>query len=71
MRKRNETPRCRTAARSATPAAQANSAGALPLPSAKIPELFQVVVQCRDEAEQREVYERLTGEGRKCRLLML
>ena len=36
-----------------------------------IPALFQVVVQCRDEAEQREVYERLAGEGRKCRLLML
>ncbi len=44
---------------------------AAPPPSKYIPALFQVVVQCRDEAEQREVYERMTAEGRKCRLLML
>jgi hypothetical protein len=36
-----------------------------------IPETFQVVVQCRDEAEQQTVYERLTGEGYACKLLML
>jgi ParB-like chromosome segregation protein Spo0J len=36
-----------------------------------VPEAFQVVVECRDEAEQRAVYERLTGEGFKCRLLTL
>ena len=33
--------------------------------------LFQVVVECRDENEQREVFERLSSEGYKCRLLML
>ena len=36
-----------------------------------IPEAFQVVVECRDEAEQQAVYERMTGEGYACKLLML
>jgi ParB-like chromosome segregation protein Spo0J len=36
-----------------------------------IPEAFQVVVQCRDESEQRAVFERLSGEGYRCKLLML
>lgn len=36
-----------------------------------IPEAFQVVVECRDEAEQQSVYERLTGEGLPCKLLTL
>ena len=36
-----------------------------------IPETFQVVVQCRDETEQQTVFERMTGEGYTCRLLML
>jgi len=35
------------------------------------PEAFQVVVECRDEADQQVVYERLSGEGYKCRLLTL
>jgi hypothetical protein len=33
--------------------------------------LWQVVVECRDEAEQREVFERLRGEGRKVRVMVL
>jgi hypothetical protein len=36
-----------------------------------VPATFQVVVDCRDEAEQRAVYERLTGEGMKCKVLSL
>lgn len=36
-----------------------------------VPESFQVVVECDDEAAQREVYERMTQEGYKCRLLNL
>jgi ParB-like chromosome segregation protein Spo0J len=36
-----------------------------------VPEAFQVVVECRDEAEQQTVYERLNGEGYKCKLLTL
>jgi hypothetical protein len=33
------------------------------------PEKFEVLVECRDEGHQREVYDRLTGEGLKCRVL--
>jgi len=35
------------------------------------PELYQVVIECRDEAEQRELFERFREEGRKVRLLVL
>jgi predicted 3-demethylubiquinone-9 3-methyltransferase (glyoxalase superfamily) len=36
-----------------------------------LPEAFQVVIECRDEAEQQAVFERLTGDGYTCRLLTL
>jgi hypothetical protein len=36
-----------------------------------IPDAFQVVVECRDEAHQKEVFERLTADGHRCRLLTL
>ena len=36
-----------------------------------IPEAFQVVIECRDEAQQQAVFERMTGEGYTCRLLTL
>lgn len=36
-----------------------------------IPELYQVLVECADEDEQRELFERLHGEGRRCRILNL
>ena len=35
------------------------------LPSEK----FEVVVECASEDEQRDIYERLSAEGKKCRLL--
>jgi hypothetical protein len=35
------------------------------------PELYQVVIECRDEAQQRELFERMTREGMKVRLLVL
>jgi hypothetical protein len=40
-------------------------------PEVEIHEAYQVVVECRDERQQQEVYERLTGEGFKCKLMML
>jgi hypothetical protein len=40
-------------------------------PDVVIPESWQVVVQCRDEADQREVFERMRGEGYRCRVLTL
>ena len=42
-----------------------------PPPEVNIPEVYQVVVECEDEEDQRAVYERLTSEGLKCRLSML
>ena len=36
-----------------------------------VPEAYQVVIECADEAQQQAVYERMTGEGFKCRLLTL
>ena len=36
-----------------------------------IPESRQVVVECRDEADQREIFERMRGEGYRCRVLTL
>jgi hypothetical protein len=33
------------------------------------PEKFEIVVECVDETHQREMFDRLTGEGLKCRVL--
>lgn len=40
-------------------------------PEVAIPEAFQVVVECQDEAQQKELFERFSDEGLKCRLLTL
>jgi ParB-like chromosome segregation protein Spo0J len=37
----------------------------------EIPEVYQILVTCRDEEEQREVFDRLTAEGRNCRIVNL
>ena len=45
-----------------------------PLPSEQevvINASWQVVVECRDEAEQRKIFERMRGEGYRCRVLTL
>jgi len=42
-----------------------------PAASAALTESFQVVVQCPDELSQQAVYERMTSEGFKCRVLTL
>jgi hypothetical protein len=57
-------------ARSETFAEQATCAERTPH-SKGPPELFQIVVECRDEAEQRTLFERLRAEGLKLRLLVL
>jgi hypothetical protein len=36
-----------------------------------IPETYQVVVECRDEADQQKVFERMRAEGYRCRVLTL
>lgn len=40
-------------------------------PEVEIPESFQVVVECQNESEQQEFYERMRGEGYRCRVLTL
>jgi hypothetical protein len=40
-------------------------------PEVDVPETYHVIVACRDEAEQREVFERLRGEGYACRVSTL
>jgi hypothetical protein len=40
-------------------------------PPRQPPDLYQVVIECRDEDEQRELYERLSREGYCVRLLVL
>jgi len=42
-----------------------------PAPETQVPEAFQVVVECSDEAEQQQLYDRFTAEGLNCRLLTL
>lgn len=42
-----------------------------PDPGTRIPEAYSVVVECAGESQQREVYERLSAEGFKCRLLVM
>ena len=36
-----------------------------------VPEVYQILVTCRDEEEQREVFEHLNAEGRSCRIVNL
>jgi hypothetical protein len=36
-----------------------------------IPESFQIVVECRDEEDQRHVFEKMRTEGYRCRVLTL
>lgn len=40
-------------------------------PEIDVPESYQVVVECRDEPQQREVFERMRSEGHTCRVLTL
>ena len=48
------------------------SAGEFPdPPEVDIPESFEVAIQCDSESHQKQLYDRLTREGLKCRLLML
>jgi hypothetical protein len=35
------------------------------------PELYQILIECRDEDQQRELYERLKREGIKVRVMVL
>lgn len=39
--------------------------------SDKVKETFEVIIECSDEAQQEEVYNKLTNEGYTCRVLTL
>ncbi len=40
-------------------------------PEVPIPEAFQVIVECADESQQKDLFEQLTAQGYACRLLNL
>ena len=40
-------------------------------PEIEIPESFQVVIECSGEQQQEEIYERMSKEGYRCRVLTL
>lgn len=42
-----------------------------PAPEVKLPELFQLVVECSSEEQQHQLYEQLITDGYKCRVLTL
>jgi hypothetical protein len=37
----------------------------------RVVDVYEVLIECRDEEQQRELFERLRGEGLKVRLLVL
>ena len=37
----------------------------------RVPEIYEVVIECRHEREQRAVFARMRGEGFRCRVLTL
>jgi hypothetical protein len=44
---------------------------ALQPPEVRVPECYQVVVECRDELDQEDVFNRMRAEGHQCRVLTL
>jgi hypothetical protein len=45
--------------------------GSEDVPEVSVPEVYQILVSCRDEEEQREVFEQLSADGRSCRIVNL
>ena len=39
--------------------------------AARLQPMLQIVIQCRDEDEQRDLYEEMTGRGYRCRVLSI
>lgn len=54
-----------------TPAAPGFAGSSVGSPEITIPESYQVVVECRNEADQESIYERMRQEGYRCRVLTL
>jgi hypothetical protein len=54
-----------------SPSNQELSSSGSKTPDRTIPEIYQVVIECRHEREQRAVFERMRAEGFQCRVLTL
>ncbi|HUX16047.1 MAG TPA: hypothetical protein VMW52_06210, partial [Phycisphaerae bacterium] len=59
------------AAEETTPDEDGGETAAKEEPPEVIPDTWSVVVECDGEEDQKEFYERMQKEGRKCRLLTL
>jgi hypothetical protein len=55
----------------ASPGPELDATDDAPPAEVDVPEMYQVVVECRDEADQKTVFERLRSDGLSCRLLTL
>lgn len=55
----------------AAPGLELDESSQPPPPEVAVPEMYQVVVECRGEEDQKNVFQRLAAEGLKCRLLTL
>ena len=53
------------------PSNQESSSSGAKQPARTVPQIYEVVIECRHEAEQRAVFERMRGEGYRCRLMTL
>ena len=69
MRNRNKKPRRKPTGDVGTNKKSATSVAEPPKET--VPEVYQVVIECRHEREQRAVFERMRGEGYRCRVLTL
>jgi hypothetical protein len=69
IRKRNEGRRAKRS--SDLRMSEASSTSAAKPQERTVPEIYQVVIECRHEREQRAVFERMRGEGYRCRVLTL
>ena len=58
-----------------TPTAPGSAGGSypptIPAPEVRVPESYQVVVECRDEADQQTVFDKMRADGYRCRVLTL
>ncbi len=65
-------PRVRTGSPHASPPSPKGRGGKrTDKPSLPIPSLLQIVVECRSEDQQQDLFERLRQEGYSCRVLTL
>ena len=69
IRKRNKELRPKRASGNRTD--EESTTLAAKLPEGTVPEIYQVVIECRHEREQRAVFERMRAEGFRCRVLTL